>query len=88
MEYRTENFKCPEGGIMIYAIYKNKERELTFEIADGFCYPQDGRNMIMGAKTYQFIYKNSKTLCSLKEANEYLSTLGIEERFNNSIEHK
>lgn len=77
--YKTKNFTCPTGSIVIFATYDLNDKLLVFETAPGYFYPQDSRNTIASINADNFIKQNSKRIESLEEANEFLKSLNIKE---------
>lgn len=79
MLYRTKNFNSPTGGVKIFAEYNETSKELVFQLAKGYLYPQDSNHMRNMINVEQFIENHSAVKGTVEEANDYLAQLMINE---------
>lgn len=78
MIYKTEDFICPTGSIVLCAIYDPEEMLLTFRQAKGYVYTSDGSTMRFSMLADAFMKEKEKSVASIQEANNYLIELGID----------
>ena len=82
MIYKTKDFECPKAHIMLYVSYNDITKEVLFQNAKGYFYPQDSRHSVECTNADEFIKQFSTKVNSIEEANAYLQSLTITESFN------
>jgi hypothetical protein len=82
MEYRTNDFESPSGHMMIYGVYDEETKIVSFRFSKGYFYPQDSQNTIHAENAEEFIKNHTIAVSSLEEANSFLQTLAIKESYN------
>lgn len=84
MIYKTDDFTCPTGQIVIYAKYDSEKKILVLEEADGYYYPQDNQNFVYTMRANEFMKEHTKEIETIEIANEYLQSIGVQEELKDS----
>lgn len=84
MIYKTKDFTCPTGQIVLYAKYDSEEKTLVFKEADGYYYPQDNQNFVYTMRANEFMKEHTKEIETIELANLYLLEVGIQEELKDS----
>lgn len=78
MKFKSNDFSCPVGGLMVVALYDEQTKRFTLEEATGYFYASSGSQDALLSLSREFMEKHSGTFEDMESGISYFKSLGCE----------
>lgn len=78
MKFKSDDFSCPVGGLMVVAIYDEQTKQFTLEEATGYFYASSGSQDALLSSSREFMEKHSGTFEDMATGINYFESKGCE----------